>query len=327
MGLRERALLLRHRLEPVRRRLLNPEIEAYLRLMAATRRGRTLDVLVLADSTWLWIAAQDTDLRLVTQMFGDALPPDVSWHWIAGGGYHPGLFLAYVRALLDAGRPLPPVIVMSANVRMLQPYIRAQPEYRFDGAIASMGRAARSRTPWMVRPSVKTPNAEEQARYAATEISSAFDVPRTAGEYWQLIAATRGTPEADRERRRLVFNFFFGVPSDAATNERVQQLREVSRLITDAGSRLIAYADPVNVEGGSELLGPDFTEHVRREDRIVEEAVRSGSGGALTWLPWVDVLPAEASLHRHDATQHLAESGRRFMADGLADAVSAVLGR
>ena len=319
-----RSVVLRHRLRQWRRRVLDPEIEAYLRLLGATARSRPLHVLLLGDSPWLWTAHQDTDSRTALEMFEELLPPEVSRHCIVGGGYHPGLFLAYVRALSDAGRPFPRVVLLATNVRTFSPQWRYAPEYRFDEVIARVTRAGASRVPWLIRPDPARPGGLEE--HAAVVHRSAFGPARTVGEYRALIAARPQTPEEEHERRRVIFNFFYGEAAED-TNPRLGQLRELAALVAARGSRLVAYATPVNVEGGRELLGPGFDEHIRRESMLAEAALREGAAAALDWLPWVDALPAADFFHRYEPSEHLAEAGRRWMVAGLADAVQAARNR
>ena len=318
------SVVLRHRLRQWRRRVLDPEIEAYLRLLGAAGRSRPLDVLVLGDSPWLWTAHQDTDTRTALEMFEQLLPAEISRHCIVGGGYHPGLFLAYLRALADAGRRFPRVVLLATNVRTFSPQWRYAPEYRFDEAMARVTRAGRSRVPWLVRPDPARPGPLEE--HAAVVHRSAFGPERTIGEYRALIAASPTTPVEEHERRRVIFNFFYGEPAEE-TNPRLGQLRELAALVAARGARVVAYATPVNVEGGRELLGPGFDEHIRRESRLAEAALRDGAGEAMDWLPWVDAVPAADFFHRYEPSEHLAEAGRRWMVAGLVDAVQAARAR
>jgi hypothetical protein len=178
--------------------------------------------------------------------------------------------------------------------------------------------------PWLIKPRPARPGGLEE--HAAVLHRSAFGPTRTVGEYRELIAARPGTPAEEHERRCVIFNFFYGEPAEG-TNPRLGQLRELAALVAARGSRLVAYATPVNVEGGRELLGPDFDEHIRRESRLAEAALREGAGEALDWLAWVDALPAADFFHRYEPSEHLAEAGRRWMVAGLVDAVQAALNR
>jgi hypothetical protein len=315
-----RSVVLRHKLRQWRHRVVDPEIETYLRLLAVTARRRQLDVLVLGDSPWLWTAHQDADTRTALEMFDQLLPAAVSRHCIVGGGYHPGLFLAFVRALADAGRPLPRVVLLATNVRTFSPQWRYAPEYRFDAAIARITRAGRSRVPWLLRPTPAPPGTLEE--HAEVLHRSAFGPDRTIGEYRGLIASKPGTPAEEHERRRVIFNYFYGEPADES-NPRVSELRELAALVSARGSRVVAYATPVNIEGGRELLGDGFDDHIRRESVLAETTLRAAAGDALTWLPWVDALPAADFFHRYEPSEHLAEAGRRWMVAGLVDAVQA----
>ena len=318
--------VLRDRFRQVRRRVIDAEVENHLRLLAATRGGRELDVLVLGDSQWLWTAYQDTDRRTMFEMFHEALPASISRHVIVGGGYHAGLYVAFMRAFAAAGHPAPRVVVMPTNARTLSPQWHYAAEYRFDSAIARIERAARSRRPWLLWPAPKRLGPADMDAYDDVVHRSAFDPPRTVGEYRRLIAAQPTTPTEKHDRWRVIFSFFYGEPADV-TNPRLGQLREVAALITSRGSHLISYSIPANVEGGRELLGPGFDDHWAREVARAEAAVREGAGDAFTWLPWASALPASDFIHRYEPSEHLAEAGRRWMVAGLVDAVQAALNR
>ncbi|MBV8693785.1 MAG: hypothetical protein JOY57_19205 [Actinobacteria bacterium] len=322
----------RQRLRNIRDRVVNPEIAGYLRLLRAADGPPPLDVVVLGDSSWIWTARQDLDHRDLSAMFDAQLPPAVTRHHIRGGGYHPGLHAVYLQALVDSGRPLPPVVVGPVNVRTFGPQWTYHPDYRFDTALARIRRAARSRHPRLVWTPVAPPPRSDLTTTGAILHRSMFGPTRTLAEYRRLVGntardqETKATGAAYTERKRMIFEYHYGAAADR-TSERLAQLGALGRVVRDAGSVLVAYSSPINIEGGVELLGPTFRSHILGQVAMAREALEQTCGNAIRWIDAVDALPASAFFHRYEASEHLAEEGRRWLSDKLAAAAFSALAK
>jgi len=299
----------------VQRRLFDPDLRELERLMRAYRRSGPR-VLCWHDSVWISIAREDTDRRAVGQLLRERVD---DLFYLGRGGYHAGVYRAFARAL-PALRTRPDVVVFPLTLpRGTSVQWRMRPDLRFEETISRLEQYLhrRRRFGWMVPPPA-VPAPEAWAAYEALPVHSRFSALQTVAEFEALKRAPAGTEDERRSRAAELFAFHFG-HTTPADNERYVELVDAIRVIRDAGIRAAVYVTPLNVEGGTELLGSAFAAHLRDELSALRDVL------APTGADFADFsaeFGADMFFHRWHSAEHLRMDGRRRLAELVASMVA-----
>lgn len=300
--------------------LVEPDLRRFDRMLRWYRQPGP-DVLGWHDSSWHFIAREDTDRRMTGVMIAEQL--DVPMQWIGSGGYQPGIYQPFARALVRQPHH-PRVVVFPVNLpRCTAVQWFRRPDLRFDAAIAVMDRWVRRPRPLVwVRPR-DFPSAADDAAYEALPSPSRFSEKQLVRDFVAVKHIRPTTDEEVRQRQAEIFAFHFGHPVDPG-HERLRQLADTVTTLEGAGIRCVTYATPINVEAGDELLGPAFRPHVAAHVAAAQQ-VLADAGARTELVDWHDALPRDVFFHRYYAAEHLKEDGRRWVADRVSDLIRAEL--
>ncbi|MFN8535449.1 MAG: hypothetical protein U0556_18085 [Dehalococcoidia bacterium] len=279
--------------------------------------GTAPATLFLGDSVFGRISRNDRDRRSLGEMLAGAAGDGLA---IGRPAYHPGLFLAFVEALLALPRR-PRTLVLAINLRCFSPQWDRHPGWQFDREIAALRRFA-------VRPTSRAPRLRETtASPAALRTYDAEPVDYLGGDYstiggYRRLIATRPSDEAGQRKRRaqiFVYHYLFALASD---HHHLDSLGGLIRLARDAELPLSLYLTPINIEGGVSLAGAPFAVRLAENAATLRAALDPLLPTASQPIAdFSTLVGADGFLYREDPTEHLNETGR----EALVNAVTALL--
>lgn len=289
--------MLRERVRVLRRRLDNPEVAAARRLMAQVRAAAP-DVVHFGASESLFVAPYDTDQRTLPQLLAAELAPRTTYS-VAGPGYHPGLFRAYLRHL--AGQPARPTLVVGLAVRFGYPPWAQHPLYGYERA---QRRLARRRGLRAALP-LPTP-AEMDALDRVAYPTLAGDL--RIGDYRR---ALKESPDVAR-----LYAYHHGA-RDGVGDAWLQDVRGLAFDAVSAGFPLVVYFMAIPVDRGVQLWGEPLREIAERDSAAAIAALPS----EVVVVPSALAFGADDFIDPDDATEHLNERGRRQLAAMISSAL------
>ncbi|GIW06787.1 MAG: hypothetical protein KatS3mg060_1592 [Dehalococcoidia bacterium] len=302
------------------RMLAPPRLPELAALM--TRYGRQGDapaVLFLGDSVLDRVSRTDNDRRSLRTMLEELADDRGGGLALGRPAFHPGVFVAMMRAVLALPQR-PQAVVVAINLRCFSPQWDRHPGWQFEREIVAFERFAAQ--PFQQAPRLRPfqPSSEAMRAYDAEPVQylgGAFD---TIGGYRRLIATKPADEQGQRFRRAQIFvyHYLFDLSVD---HRRLSQLRELLRLASDAGLPTLLYVTPVNVEGGSRLVGPQFAECIAAHVRAVRDALDRDR-------PVLDLsalVDSDGFLYPEDPTEHLNERGRAALVRALRPALDEVV--
>lgn len=290
---------LRYHARMWRRRLDNPEVAAARRLLAQVRTAPP-DIVQLGASESLFVAPYDEDQRTLPVMLAEQIAPRTV-RSLAGPGYHPALFRAYLRRLAaEAARP---TIVVGVCVRLGYPAWELHPVYRYERARRWLVRG------WPLRALLPLPSSRDMARLDRVHYPTlAGDL--TVGEYRSSLK-----DPAERDIARL-----YAYHHGSSEGVSATWLADVRGLMADAaaaGFPLVAYFMPIPVEYGVKLWGEELRAIAERDVATTLAALPAGTRVVESALNFT----TDEFIDPDDGAEHLNERGRRRLATMISSAL------
>ena len=307
----------------------HPFVELISAIEAYSRSGAGPEVLLLGDSVALRVARQDHDRRSLAELVSDSLAPRRT-HAFAGSAFHPELYFAVLKGLVRLPHR-PSLVVIPINLRCFSPQWHWNPRFRLGSEVDVARRFAErpsrdgSALP-RVEPLGGTRLRAALETFAARRVTYPLLGETTLGAYLGVAQERAGTPERATRRRRDLFIFHY-LHALSTSHEWLDALAEALNLLNAAQIHTFAYLTPINVDAGNRLVGPLFHEHVVRNARVVADRI-----GALenhdrcTFLDWSVDFSQDAFFHADESTEHLAEVGRRELAERISTQAKRILG-
>lgn len=313
----------RRRLGPTyrqwRRRLDNPEVKA-ARSLLGQLRAEPVQVVHFGASESLFVSAGDTDQRRLSQMIDDELG-DVSYACLAGPGYPPRLFSAYL-GLLTA-LPQRPVVVVGLCVRLGYSAWAEHPAYGYRDAAAAVRRIKPTRAVWRIRAAIALPSEQDMAAHDGS-LFPTLAGNLAVGSYRVPLKDPAAAGLSDEDADRLLYAYHYGAllpPEDSW----LTTVTELGRDLRENGFSAVVYHMPAPIERGVELYGDVFRDQIVAGQRAVDDAFRSGYG-PIDILQSGSVLDSSHFIDPRDATEHLNERGRTVLAGLIVSSVRQRLG-
>lgn len=311
---------LRKRLGPSFRRwvkrLDHPDIRN-ARLFAQRLRSDPMDVLHLGASESQFTHPDDADPRTLPQMFADALAPELSTYSIAAPGTHFKLYQAYLEIL--ARYPVRPIVVLSFPLRLGYDIWEFHPEHGHEKPLRALLRIPPHRPPSRFHTYVPLPTAADYAHHDAIQIPTVDGLKPYGDIRRQLKNPARAGLDQD-QFTRLSYAFLHSY-LDPLNQSYLDSITAVGACLRDMNVPVVLYWVPIPLDRADVVLGPQARERAIKLFATMEEAWVDGYGPDADHLRIFEFLKTEEFLDADDGIEHFRESGRRKMADQVAEAV------
>jgi hypothetical protein len=302
-----------------RERLDNREVRQARHLMQVVRHGR-LDVLYLADSMATFTSPHDTDRRQLRQMLADALAPDLSFFTVEGGGYHPKLFMGYLR-LMGAVEQRP-VIITPLSVRLAYPAWLYHPRYGHAAATRALHRKRVGAAPWRIRAAVSPPSGAQMRRHDLLPHPTLAGPDLTVGDYRIRLKDPAGSGLDADGRLALLYAYHHGARVQP-TDESLANLTQFAATLREMGFAVVPYQTPIPVQKGCAMFGPEFLEIARANLALLDDAFLRGYPEAEV-VQTGTIFETGEFLDPEDGSEHLNEFGRKKLLDAVVTRVRSV---
>uniref|UniRef100_I2Q731 Uncharacterized protein n=1 Tax=Desulfovibrio sp. U5L TaxID=596152 RepID=I2Q731_9BACT len=123
-----------------------------------------------------------------------------------------------------------------------------------------------------------------------------------------------GLDEEDRARgRHFVENYIFDIDLQ---HPMLQSLLQTATQFKSSGTKVVFYITPIDVQGGKSLVGPDFEPIIKKNVKVIKEALAEIG---VDCLDMSSDLPTDRFVDREYACEHLDFAGRAHVASRLGD--------
>lgn len=274
-------------------------------------------VLYFGDSVVERVSRDDVDKRTLGEMVTERRGRE-RWLAVAHSAYHPGIYLALLRAL-QRMRHRPSLLIVPINLRCFSPQWDLRPAYQFADELRALEHYVNEGVlPGPITPVVET--AEALAAYDAHRVTYPSS-PHDRIGIFRAIVERKAETEQDRVARlEQIFKFHYTHPLHR-DHRRLVQLRELVDLALSMKIEVFTYLTPINHEAGVRYAGTSF----RTECDTSVGTIRDTLGDRL--VDWTRLLPATAFVQPDIANEHLNAGGRIALAEAIDRTAPAVSGR
>jgi hypothetical protein len=256
----------------------------------------------------LRVANEDRDRRDLCAMVRESLSPTPTI-CIAGSAFNLRIYDAFVR-VLDRLPTHPRMLIAPINMRSFSPQWHLNPAWRLAAELKAIDAWIADRaSPIETIPDVTLAPAD-YADYDRLPANIPSSDLKTLGGFRALALSREGGPE--RARELLAWHYGYRLEGG---HPLLDSLSSLSTGCRAAGIGLELFCTPLNVEFGRRAVGPRFDEALSANLAIVQEGCRSLG---VPLHDWSGALPAGAFFHPETLTEHLAESGRIWLAERIA---------
>lgn len=291
-------------------------------LRAFDGNERPPDVLVLGDSVVERVAREDADRRSLAAMVIDGLRLQCEREavCISHMGYHTGVYLGLLR-VLQITRHRPGVVILALNLRSFGPRWFLDPTWQFHEEIRALERYLAHPSRGIPRLPATVIDPADMEAFEATEV----DYPETdLGRIGAFHDVIRSNPEnaADvnfRWRQIFILHYMHALHRD---HPRLVQLDEALGLLSRLGCSVFCYLTPLNHPAGVEYVGAPFLDAVRRNSAEVRRVAERHRRPGLRFEDFTELVERAGFFSRHEAGEHLNESGRSRLAAAVARKVA-----
>jgi hypothetical protein len=263
--------------------------------------------LVLGDSVSLRVANEDRDRRDLGAMVRESLLP-VPVLCVAGSAFNLRIYEAFIR-VLQRLPTRPRVVIAPINMRSFSPQWHLNPAWQLTAELKAIKAwIADPASPIATIPDVTLAPAE-YATYDRLPANIPWSTRETLGSFRALALRREGGPE--RSRELMAWHYAYRLEP---AHPLFGSLDALARACRALGVDLQLFCTPINVEFGRRIVGPPFDDALSTNLAVVHERCRSNG---IRLHDWSGALPAAAFFHPETLTEHLAESGRRWLAERI----------
>ncbi len=265
------------------------------------------EFLMLGDSVSLRVANEDEDRRDLCAMVREGLFPNTSL-CVGGSAFNLRIYEAFVR-VLQCLPARPRTLIAPINMRSFSPQWHLNPAWQLTAELKAVDAwIADPASPIAAIPDVTIAPSD----FAAYDRLPA-DVPsskrETLGSFRALALSREGGPE--RARALMAWHYGYRLKVDHPLLRSLDALAGGCRA---AGIGVELFCTPINVELGRRALGQQFDEAFAANLAVVQDRCRSMG---VRLHDWSGSLPADAFFHPETLTEHLAQSGRLWLAERI----------
>jgi hypothetical protein len=311
----------RHQAREFRDRHIDAQLRQLSRVRRQLLRGE-VDVLVLGDSSCLFGAASDTDPAMIPELIGRELG-GLRVASICGAGYAAKQHAEFLRIL--AMLPVRPLyLVTSVCVRTsTSVHVTTHPTYAYTESLEHL--AAITSPKRRIRYLQRKPRTDSTAYdvFHARPVTTRWGGDSSIGEFRDRLKG-HGAPPWDAAHERTLFDYFHG---EVVTPETpgVADWEEFGRAVAAYGVPTVSFRTMAPLGRGEAHFPGEFEAHVRANQAVIDDAIRSTAGSAYE-IVGGDLVEDDYADSR-DATEHFALSGRLKVARAVASAFSSMSSR
>lgn len=299
----------------LRDQIVDQQIRQLRQAVRRLRKG-DVDVLILGDSSTLYVDQTEEDPRRLGQMIQDELGPDVSVATIAGPGSPPRLRAELIRVLTTLENRPKAVLLSIAPRTATAVHILRHPDYGYPRTLKYLSKVADADARlFSVSPHNRATKADF-AEFHAQPVTTRWRTASSIGEFQRNLRGRRGAAE-DIDRQRMLFDYFHG-EIIGPDHPALADLAELGRRLRVYGVPVVLYQPPIPVERGEQYFPGEFAAHVDANSKTVLAAVTDELGDLVDQVEQ-DQTPDEEFIDASDGSEHWNYIGRRKMAKVLAD--------
>lgn len=263
-----------------------------------------IDILYLGDSMNYAFGVEGGATTL-GEMLAEEFGEHVNIFTIAGGGYHPGLWHAYLSLLSPAQSPRLVIHALGTRIPM-RPWAE-HPLYHYRQQIEVLRSVAAGAPRRRLHGGFPPPARADIRAYQELRYETLLG-NHTLREYQRLCSSGE-----ERERVRSLYAFHHtGLLTDDAPG--FPALRDFGAELAARDCHVLAFHAPVCMPRGRELLGPEFETIVRHNTAALERTYRTHLGDDAVVLPLTEAFAPSEFVDPDDASEHLNGHGRRRLA-------------
>ncbi|WP_300162821.1 hypothetical protein [Solidesulfovibrio sp.] len=260
----------------------------------------------------------DEPRTTIAEMLGQATGLD--FYPVSGAGYTAVLFREYA-GLVAQARQRPRLAVVSVNLRAFSDDWLFTPRWEYAATVAYLRLLADAPSPADV-PSWAWSGKGDPAGYWARRAQRPADA---YGDLFVTMHARRDellrepapglSPEDASRREHFINNYMSRLSPD---HPMLRALTDTALRLERAGVTVVFYLTPIDVQGGTRLVGRELAANVAASADLVARTLRDAGA---TCLDLTALLPEERFVDREYACEHLDLAGRRRVAAALAAAM------
>jgi len=257
----------------------------------------------------------DEPRTTIATMLGDLRGLPISP--VSGPGYAATLFREYAR-LIARARNKPRLVIISINLRAFSDDWFFTPRWMYAATVDYL-RLLAAPPPLADVPAWLVSGQDDPAVWLAARTRrdasghEALFREINARRNRLMAASTPGlSPENAKRSQFFIKNYMTDIPTG---HPMIGDLLDTAQTLSQAGVATLFYLTPIDVEGGTSLVGAEFaataSDNARRVARALTEA-------GVDCLDLSTLLPEDRFVDRDYACEHLDLAGRRRVAEVLA---------
>ncbi|MFA5143718.1 MAG: hypothetical protein WC522_06095 [Candidatus Omnitrophota bacterium] len=279
---------------------------------------RKADVIYFGDSTISNSAKDDSDKRSIVSMLQDQLP-QLKICCIQGSSYNMDVYLSFCRYILKQ-KYRPKVLIIPINMRSFSPEWDMRPEYQFEKLKVFLDGSIFLKI--LYRPlSVLKCNlyGVRQDQFKNTPVFNGDMPVGRVKDFEQSIYG--GCKDYSAAGARKVFLYLY-MYSLKERHRKIQSMLGIAKIMKQSGTKVIFYITPIDYETGEKYLPAQFLKRLDSNTRLI---------ASLLSIEGVDLLDISKGLGAASfnypfpcISEHMNESGRRYVAQRLADEIEKI---
>lgn len=271
------------------------------------------DIIYLGDSVLLQADADDRNKAAISDYLGELLP-ECRIKLIAGRAFHPGVYEAICSYILASGER-PRTIIIPINLRSFSPSWDKRHIYQLNDEIRLLSNPCLYH--FWFKP-LEIFKARLDASRDELESSNVFDDRRLIGTVASILKEMNDHP-ADApdslKRKSIAFLYLYRLDD---SHRKVRSLINIVSMLHKSGVQSILYVTPLDYRLCASYYGDDFRPRVEKNIEVIKSSLKSQD---IAVLDLAFSLESEFFSHSYYPNEHLKESGRRLVAEKLAEVI------
>lgn len=274
------------------------------------------DIVFFGDSTVFSSTKGDATTDSIATKLHSRLP-GYSLSDVSHRAYHLGVCVDYCRRIA-ASRNRPKLMVVTINLRNFSPHWDMRPEWQFENIRVNLAHLDNPlfrlfHTPLSIFKVFRMEVARDQ--YLNTPVYDGLRKIGTMRDFDGLDYA----PWNDRGTRQKVLLYYMGTITEH--NRKVESMRQIVRILKDAGVPVLFYFTPIDVETGDRVVGERLRRRVQENAAYLSGVIREEGGTSIDLSCALGADCFDWPISRNYVDEHLREAGREFVADRLFEAI------
>ena len=285
-------------------------------------------VLFFGDSVVERVSRDDADKTPLGQIVTNRLFPRYTTCVISHSAFRPEIYLALSRTIASAHKK-PSLVILPINIRSFSPQWDWDPRFDFEQEIRLINYYHCDPEKKMIRlvPTNQIPvGFWKRQAFLRRKVRYPFSSCTQIRNFVDVITNKSKDPGDMEFRWKQIFIFHYLYPLEANCRQLVH-LQTLLRFLRDLDIPVLSYLTPINYQAGVRYVGEVFKalvlENVEKVlQQMAGQPLKAVSdtvykGPKLTVADWTFLLTDNFFFHRNEPTEHLNESGRNKISDGI----------